>query len=208
MKFVKTTIVDFEGMVKHFMNLSKADKQEVMNLFMDGIETKTEKDATILTASEIEEIKQRMVSDNQIKILFNFNHEYEYYQVLNFKDFSDIEKYYTIKYCDKDDYSVYLAHDEGCGVWLPIIFIREFWDFYSNYDHNIKEEETKIETTKTDIEIIADNLIEYIDKIQDIITNFINMGLPKEDISFIIQKAILSWTETKREGAQKWTIRN
>lgn len=49
-----------------------------------------------------------------------------------------------------------------------------------------------IKLLKTYTEIIADNLIEYIDKIQDIITNFTNMGLPKEDISFIIQKAILS----------------
>lgn len=200
--------VDFKTNITNFLTEPFYMKTKIIDGFGEEIGIETEKDATILTASEIEEIKQRMVNDNQIKILFNFNHEYEYYQVLNFKDFSDIEKYYIIKYYDKDDHSVYLTHDEVGGVWLPIIFIREFWDFYSNYDHTIKEEETEIETAKTDIEIIADNLIEYIDKIQDIITNFTNMGLPKEDISFIIQKAILSWTETKRGGAQKWTIRN
>lgn len=120
-----------------------------------------------------------------------FNTEYD---VDFLKNFATNTKY-IIDHVDEYDYSVYLTQDGEDVEWMPVIFIKEFWDFYSNYDHTIKEEETKIETTKTDIEIIADNLIEYIDKIQDIITNFTNMGLPKEDISFIIQKAILSWTE-------------
>lgn len=197
--------VDFKTNMTNFLVEPFYMKTKIVEEFCEKAEIGT--DATILTTTEIEEIKQRMDNDNQIKILFESNTEY--YQALNFKAFSDIEKYYTIDdYCDRNDHSVYLTHDGAGGVWLPIIFIREFWDFYSNYDHTIKEEKTETETVKTDIEIIADNLIEYIDKIQDIITNFTNMGLPKEDISFIIQKAILSWTESQKKGAQKWTIRN
>lgn len=197
--------VDLKTNITNFLVEPFYMKTKIVEEFGERI--KTERNATILTVSEIEEIRQRMDSDSQIKILFETDGVY--YRELNFKALSDIEKYYTIMDYDENDHSVYLTHDEdGGGVWLPITFIKEFWEFYSNYDHTIKEEETEIETAKTDIEIIADNLIEYIDKIQDIITNFTNMGLPKEDISFIIQKAILSWTETKREGAQKWTIRN
>lgn len=198
--------VDFKTNMTNFLVEPFYMKTKIVEEFCE--ETKTGTDATILTTSEIEEIKQRMGSDNQIKILFEPNKEY--YQALNFKALSDIEKYYIISDYDENDHSIYLTRDDDSddsdGVWLPVIFIREFWDFYSNYDHTIKEEET--ETVKTDIEIIADNLIEYIDKIQDIITNFTNMGLPKEDISFIIQKAILSWTENQKKGTQKWTIRN
>lgn len=194
--------VDFKTNITNFLVEPFYVKTKIVEEFCE--ETEIGADATILTTTEIDEIKQRMNSDNQIKILFELNSEY--YQALNFEAFSDIEKYYTNDYCDKNDHSIYLTHDGDGGVWLPVIFIREFWDFYSNYNHTIKKEET--ETVKTDIEIIADNLIEYIDKIQDIITNFTNMGLPKEDISFIIQKAILSWTESQKKEAQKWTIRN
>lgn len=196
--------VDFKTNITNFLVEPFYMKTKIVEEFGERIET--ERNATILTVPEIEEIRQRMDCDNQIKILFET--DTEYYQELNFEAFSNIEKYYTIMDYDENDHSIYLTHDEDDGEWLPIIFIREFWEFYSNYDHTIKEEETEVKPAKTDIEIIADNLIEYIDKIQDIITNFTNMGLPKEDISFIIQKAILSWTETKKEGAQKWTIRN
>lgn len=186
--------VDFKTNITNFLTEPFYMKTKIIDGFGEEIGIETEKDVTILTTSEIEEIKQRMISDNQINILFKT--DMVYYQELNFKAFSDIEKYYTIMNYDEDDHSVYLTHDEDRGgVWLPIIFIKEFWNFYSNYDHTIKEEETEVETAKTDIEIIADNLTEYIDKIQDIITNFTNMGLPKEDISFIIQKTILSWTK-------------
>lgn len=184
--------VDFKTNITNFLVEPFYMKTKIVEEFGEEIETK--RDATILTVSEIEEIKQRMDSDSQIKILFKTNREY--YRGFNFEALSDIEKYYTIEDYDENDHSIYLTHDEDGDVWLPIIFIREFWEFYSNYNHTVKEEEPEIETAKTDIKIIADNLIEYIDKIQDIIINFTNMGLPKEDISFIIQKAILSWTES------------
>lgn len=188
--------VDFKTKITNFLVEPFYMKTKIVEEFGEEIETK--RDATILTVSEIEEIKQRMDSDSQIKILFETNREY--YRGFNFEALSDIEKYYTIEDYDENDHSIYLTHDEDGDVWLPIIFIREFWEFYSNYNHTVKEEEPEIETAKTDIKIIADNLIEYIDKIQDIIINFTNMGLPKEDISFIIQKAILSWTESQKKG--------
>lgn len=188
--------VDFKTNITNFLVEPFYMKTKIVEEFGEEIETK--RDATILTVSEIEEIKQRMDSDSQIKILFETNREY--CRGLNFEALSDIEKYYTIEDYDENDHSIYLTHDEDGDVWLPIIFIREFWEFYSNYNHTVKEEEPEIETAKTDIKIIADNLIEYIDKIQDIIINFTNMGLPKEDISFIIQKAILSWTESQKKG--------
>lgn len=188
--------VDFKTKITNFLVEPFYMKTKIVEEFGEEIETK--RDATILTVSEIEEIKQRMDSDSQIKILFKTNRKY--YRGFNFEALSDIEKYYTIEDYDENDHSIYLTHDEDGDVWLPIIFIREFWEFYSNYNHTVKEEEPEIETAKTDIKIIADNLIEYIDKIQDIIINFTNMGLPKEDISFIIQKAILSWTESQKKG--------
>ena len=181
--------VEFKTNITNFLVEPFYMKTRIVEEF--GEEIETERDATILTASEIEEIRQKIDGDTQINILFKTN--LEYYREFNFKTSNDIGKYYTIKDYDEDDHSIYLTHDEDGGAWLPIIFIREFWEFYSNYNHTVKEEEPEIETAKTDIEIIANNLVEYIDKIQGVITIFSDMCLPKEDTSFLIQKTISSW---------------
>lgn len=123
--------VDFKTNITNFLVEPFYMKTKIVEDFCE--EAKTGTDATILTTTEIEEIKQRMSSDNQIKILFEPNTEY--YQALNFKALSDIEKYYIVSDYDENDHSVYLTHDydEGDGVWVPIIFIKEFWKFYSEY---------------------------------------------------------------------------
>lgn len=47
---------------------------------------------------------------------------------------------YYIDDINAGDYSVFLKNDcdEG-GTWLPVIFIKEFWDFYFDYINKKKE---------------------------------------------------------------------
>ena len=51
---------------------------------------------------------------------------------------------YIIDHIDIDDYSVFLTQDDKDVDWLPVIFIKEFWDFYFNYISKKRENEKMV----------------------------------------------------------------
>ena len=169
---------EFEKNVSNFLAEPFHMKEKIVKDFAK--ETKINiVDATFLTAPEIEIIYEKTNKNKEIETIFGT----EYYDYEYFKKLSDFKNFYTIVDYDDEDNSVYLTHDEDKFYWISIIFIKEFWDFYSNY----------INEKNTDIEIIADNLVEYNDMIQGVITYLANINVSKENISFLIQKIISNW---------------
>lgn len=173
-------IANFKEIVKHFMNLSKVDKQKVMGLFMDETE-----DATFLDISKLDIVvpiaDEAYLEDNIYKF-FGISYTNTQLYIMESK------KCY-VNDCNYDNFHVLVVlnyDEEEIGnnkFWYPVILFKEFWDFYSYY----------INEKNTDIKNIANNLVEYIDKIQGVITYLADMNIPKEDISFLIQKTISSW---------------
>ena len=67
-----------------------------------------------------------------------FNSDYSFDAIYNLDlDLSDC----YIDDVNIKDYSVYLARDDEGIDWLPVIFIKEFWDFYFDYISKKRENE-------------------------------------------------------------------
>lgn len=69
-----------------------------------------------------------------------FGTEYDTYILYQFT----MNEYYIDDF-EISDYSVLLKknHDEG-GDWLPVVFIKEFWDFYFDYISKKRENEKMV----------------------------------------------------------------
>ena len=116
----------------------------------------------------------------------------------NLKDVSNLlndRDYYYIGYIDISELSVYLKYDrEVEGQWIPIIFIKEFWDFYSVYTagnrketkKEIKEETNNEQNISTKICNILDNAIE----LQHIRSSLENLNLHYNEICEILEAIV------------------
>lgn len=72
------------------------------------------------------------------------NYEFYYYFFNTAYGFDFLNNFatnteYIIDHIDEDDYSVYLTQGGKDVEWIPVIFIKEFWDFYFDYINEKKE---------------------------------------------------------------------
>ena len=115
-------------------------------------------------------------------IVYNFDY------VSNFLDSRDC---YYIDDIDISQLSVYLKYDcDEDGEWIPIIFIKEFWDFYSVYmtgsRKEIKEEANSEQDTSSKICNILDNAIE----LNHIRSSLENLNLHYNEICEILETIV------------------
>ena len=103
--------------------------------------------------------------------------------------------YYYIADTDISELSVCLKYNqEEDGQWIPIIFIKEFWDFYSVYTagnkketkKEIKEETNNEQNTSTKICNILDNATE----LQHIRSSLENLNLHYNEICEILEAIV------------------
>lgn len=112
-------------------------------------------------------------ADNEDYIYRFFNSDYSFNDI--YDTCLDFENY--IDGINSNDYSVFLRNDcdNEEGTWLPIIFIKEFWDFYFDYINKKKESENRVCSSKLGIELKQDETnIDDICKIiaEDFVKNY------------------------------------
>lgn len=117
-----------------------------------------------------------------------FGTMYNLKYVINFLNNRD---YYYIADTDISELSVCLKYNqEEDGQWIPIIFIREFWDFYSVYTagnkKEIKEETNNEQNTSIKICNILDNATE----LQHIRSSLENLNLHYNEICEILEAIV------------------
>lgn len=121
-----------------------------------------------------------------------FNADYTADEICNL----DVEKYYIDNF-DRNYYSLYLKYSENVvGRWIPIIFIKEFWDFYFDYINKKKEDgkmvcspESKEELKQNKINIddicriIAEDFLKNYDSYTDVFNALDSFSNISEDDS-------------------------
>lgn len=130
-------MIDYVGMAKQFMEFDDKKRRKV---FLAFVKEYYYDDMVVLNREILEKIMPVISTpnkkDNRFVKIFGITYSLRYI----YKDFA--EKYYTeyVDYCE-DDYTIkvrtcaeeeqteYEEYDE----WTSVLFIREFWDFYSNY---------------------------------------------------------------------------
>lgn len=114
-----------------------------------------------------------------------FNADYTADEICNL----NAEEYYIDNF-DRNYYSLYLKYNEDVvGRWMPIIFIKEFWDFYFDYINKKKEDEKMVcsseskeelkqnETNIDDIcRIIAEDFVKNYNNYISMFTTFDNFS--------------------------------
>lgn len=110
-----------------------------------------------------------------------------------------MDEYYIDDF-EISDYSLLLKNDcdEG-GDWLPVFFIKEFWEFYNNFmneseNKNKSEKNMNNKTTEIKKEIFSleniYNIAKHSDKIIHICDELRNIGFNNEEIFEIITNII------------------
>ena len=149
-------MIDYAEMTKEVMNSLEENKM----LFKDFVSEHSE--VTLLETEILEEIGN--VLNEGIEINGNyysfFGSLYDSYTIYQFT----MDSYY-IDDIDISDCSLLIKNDcDADGEWIPIIFIKEFWDFYSVYmtgsRKEIKEEANSEQDTSSKICNILDNATE------------------------------------------------
>lgn len=114
-----------------------------------------------------------------------FNADYTADEICNL----NAEEYYIDNF-NRNYYSLYLKYNEDVvGRWMPIIFIKEFWDFYFDYINKKKEDEKMVcspeskeelkqnETNIDDIcKIIAEDFVKNYNNYISMFTTFDNFS--------------------------------
>lgn len=121
-----------------------------------------------------------------------FNADYTADEICNL----NAEEYYIDNF-NRNYYSLYLKYNEDVvGRWMPIIFIKEFWDFYFDYINKKKEDEKMVcspeskeelkqnETNIDDIcKIIAEDFVKNYDSYTDVFNALNSFSNISEDDS-------------------------
>ena len=128
-------MIDYVGMAKEVMKALGEDNK----LFNEFVFNYSE--ATILNMDICKRIAKNINTNEDCDF---------YYCIFNTKcsidflgNFATNTKY-IIDHDDIDDYSVFLTQDNGDVDWLPVIFIKEFWDFYFDYISKKRENEKMV----------------------------------------------------------------
>ena len=107
---------------------------------------------------------------------------------------------YYIDDCEISDYSLLLKNDcDESGDWLPVVFIKEFWEFYDNFMNGNENKNKSEENTNNRITEIKEetfsleniyNIAEHSDKIIHICDELKDIGFNNEEIFEIITNII------------------
>lgn len=106
-------------------------------------------------------------------------------------NFLNNRDYYYINDIDTNELNICLKYEyDEDGEWIPVIFIKEFWDFYSVYiARNRKETKEGInnkQDTSTNIYSILDSAIE----LKHIRTSLENLNLHYNEICEILEAIV------------------
>lgn len=106
-------------------------------------------------------------------------------------NFLNNRDYYYINDIDTNELNICLKYEyDEDGAWIPVIFIKEFWDFYSVYTaRNRKETKEGInnkQDTSTNIYSILDSAIE----LKHIRTSLENLNLHYNEICEILEAIV------------------
>lgn len=146
-------------LAKRFSDDVNNNRDMVMKVINNFVSNASE--VTGLDKKTLEEVGKIIGSESSIeKCYYIFGTLYNLDYINNFLDSRDC---YYIE--DIDELHLYLKYDcDEDGEWIPIIFIKEFWDFYSVYmTGNRKENKAEAnnkEDTSTKIYSILDSAVE------------------------------------------------
>ena len=127
-------MIDYVGMAKEVAKALEKDNK-LFSEFVSNYSEVSLLDENIRRgiAGKIDEVEY----EDYFYRFFNSNYSFDAIYNLDLND------------CYIDDvniknYSVYLARDDEGIDWLPVIFIKEFWDFYFDYISKKKENEKMV----------------------------------------------------------------
>ena len=172
-------------LAKKFLNDS-----DMQNVFNDFVSSTSE--VTGLDKEAIKKVGKIIGSKSCCEGLYYiFGTPYNLDSVSNFLNFREcyyINDIYTEELCVDLKYD-----DEEDREWIPIIFIKEFWDFYSVYNagnkkeiKKVKEETNNRQNTSTKIYNILDNATE----LQHIRSSLENLNLHYNEICEILEAIV------------------
>lgn len=128
-------MIDYEGMAKEVVKALEENNK----LFKEFIFNYPE--VTILNKDICKRIAENTNTNEDCEFYYRFfNTEYSIDFLGNFATNTK----YIIDQVDIDDYSVFLTQDIEDVDWLPVIFIKEFWDFYFDYISKKRENEKMV----------------------------------------------------------------
>lgn len=164
-----------------------SDDSDMQNVFNNFVSNTSE--VTGLDKEAIKKVGKIIGSKSCSEGLYYiFGTAYNLDSVGNFLNFREC---YYINDIDTDELCVHLKYDyEEDGDWIPIIFIKEFWDFYSVYKAGNKKE-IKKETNngqKTSIKIC--NILDNATELQHIRSSLENLNLHYNEICEILEAIV------------------
>lgn len=157
---------------------------KAINSFISNVPEVTGLDEKMI--KEVGEIIGNKSSIEGCYYIFGDLYSFEYiYNFLNSRDC------YYINDIDTNELSVYLKYDcDEDGGWIPIIFIKEFWDFYSVYiagsRKETKEKTNNGQNVSMNICGILDNAIE----LNHIRSSLENLNLHYNEICEILETIV------------------
>lgn len=115
-------------------------------------------------------------------IVYNFDY------VSNFLDSRDC---YYIDDTDINQLSVCLKYDyDEDGEWIPIIFIKEFWDFYSVYIAGSRKETKEKTNNGQDVSMNICGILDNATELKHIRSSLENLNLHYNEICEILETIV------------------
>ena len=166
------------------------DDRDIQNIFNDFVSNTSE--VTGLDRETIEKVG-KIIGDKSCSKGFYYIFGTAY-NLDSVSDFLNLRECYYINDIYTEELCVHLKYDyEEGGEWIPIIFIKEFWDFYSVYNagnkkeiKKVKEETNNRQNTSTKIYNILDNATE----LQHIRSSLENLNLNYNEICEILEAIV------------------
>ena len=161
-----------------------SDDSDMQNVFNNFVSNTSE--VTGLDKEVIKKVGKIIGSKSCSEGLYYiFGTAYNLDTVGNFLNFREC---YYINDIDTDELCVYLKYDdEEDGNWIPIIFIKEFWDFYSVYKAGNKKEIKKETNNGQNTSIKIYNILDNATELQHIRFSLENLNLHYNEICEILE---------------------
>lgn len=106
-------------------------------------------------------------------------------------NFLDSRDCYYIDDIDINQLSVYLKHDcDEDGEWIPIIFIKEFWDFYSVYIAGSRKETKEKTNNGQDVSMNICGILDNATELNHIRSSLENLNLHYNEICEILEAIV------------------
>ena len=114
------------------------------------------------------------------------------YNLSSVSDFLNFRECYYVNDIDADEFCIHLKYDnEEDGSWIPIIFIKEFWEFYSTYKtKNKKETKEEINNEQQNTSTKICNILDNATELQHIRSSLENLNLHYNEICEILEAIV------------------